>query len=83
MAEVEKTTATNDVPIKTEKPHSSADQRPRLGPDRGQDDVYATESDPEGLRYGEKAPRPGELPHAPVREEAGQDHEPIISVDNP
>lgn len=40
--------------------------RPQLFGDMGQDDVFATESNPEGLRYGEGPHAPGCLAH-PVR----------------
>lgn len=38
-------------------------QPPQLIGDLGQDDVFATESNPEGLRYGEAPHAPGCLPH--------------------
>lgn len=72
------TTATNDKPIVRETPHTSADQRPFTG-DMGQDDAFATESNPEGLRYGEKPHKPGELPPRPSHQNDDCD-EPRISV---
>jgi hypothetical protein len=45
----------------------------------GQDDAYATESNPEGLRYGEKPHKPGELPH-PSGEHNKHHDEPPLSV---
>ena len=40
------------------------DERPVMVGDFGQDSVFATESHPEGLRYGDKTPRaPGVEPH--------------------
>lgn len=38
-------------------------QPPQLIGDLGQDDVFATESNPEGLRYGEAPHAPGCLAH--------------------
>lgn len=42
---------------------------PALLGDVGQDDAFATESHPEGLRYGEKKHPPGSVEHgaAPVK----------------
>ncbi|MDB5815312.1 MAG: hypothetical protein JWN23_2429 [Rhodocyclales bacterium] len=49
-------------PTQTENPQEPV-ERPPVAGDRGQDDAFATESNPEGLRYGEKPHKPGELPH--------------------
>jgi hypothetical protein len=38
---------------------------PQVIGDFGQDDAFATESNPEGLRYGEAPHAPGCLPHPP------------------
>lgn len=54
------------------------EQRPVVTGDKGQDDAYATESNPEGLRYDEKPHKPGELPHPTGK--PGTRHEPPISV---
>lgn len=62
----------------TSNPDVSSDERPAVTGDKGQDDAYATESNPEGLRYGEKPHKPGELPHPPA--EHDRRHEPPISV---
>jgi hypothetical protein len=56
----------------------SGNERPVVTGDRGQDDAYATESNPEGLRYGEKPHKPGELPR--TTGEHGTHPEPPISV---
>ncbi|MDB5801119.1 MAG: hypothetical protein JWL63_2058 [Rhodocyclales bacterium] len=74
MADTEKTTQTKTSP---EQDHGSS--RPPVAGDRGQDDAFATESQPEGLRYGEKPHKPGELPH-PARQDHDTRHEPPISV---
>ena len=68
-------------------PHTKADapdlpeaQRPIVTGDKGQDDVYATESNPGGLRYNEKPHKPGELPDHP--DQPAKPGEPPISVGN-
>ena len=63
----------------TQTPGHDESKRPPTAGDKGQDDAYATESNPEGLRYGEGPHKPGELPHVP-RDEHGKRHEPPISV---
>ncbi len=43
---------------------SQHEERPQIVGDFGQDSVFATESHPEGLRYGRRKPlAPGEEPH--------------------
>jgi hypothetical protein len=66
-----------DTP-KSEAPDKTEEQRPIVTGDRGQDDAYATESNPEGLRYGEKPHKPGALP--PRTKSQDTPHEPTISV---
>jgi len=56
---------------------AASSQRPNVS--GGQDDAYATESNPEGLRYGEKPHKPGALPPRPASEH-GERHDPPISV---
>jgi hypothetical protein len=45
--------------------------------DVGQDDAFATESHPEGLRYGEKPHAPGSEPHGKKKEEGDHQEAPI------
>jgi len=56
-------------------------ERPTTFGDIGQDDAFATESHPEGLRYGER-PRPPGSEHHGEGDSPDKPHpkEPIISV---
>ncbi|MDQ8020546.1 MAG: hypothetical protein REI94_01805 [Moraxellaceae bacterium] len=56
---------------------ASATERPTVIGDFGQDDAFATESNPDGLRYGEKRHKPGELG---IKPPADEEDEPPISV---
>ncbi len=67
---------TTPTPEKSDSEAASS-ERPNVG--WGQDDAYATESNPEGLRYNEKPHKPGELPPRPAAE-PGERHDPPISV---
>ncbi|MEC5384792.1 hypothetical protein VVD49_03610 [Uliginosibacterium sp. H3] len=67
---------TKPTPEQSDSP-SAGSERPNVG--WGQDDAYATESNPEGLRYNEKPHKPGELPKRPVGEH-GTHQDPPISV---
>ena len=52
----------------TEQPDPDDPSRAERGPvigDFGQDDAFATESHPEGLRYGERPHEPGSEYHGP------------------
>ncbi|MCL2658149.1 MAG: hypothetical protein FWD62_12200 [Betaproteobacteria bacterium] len=56
-------------------------ERPPLVCDFGQDSVYATETHPEGLRYGETPHAPGTEPHhAPDPNEAAHNEPGVISI---
>ncbi len=65
-------------PTQAESPHDTLSERPPVAGDRGQDDAFATESNPEGLRYGEKPHKPGELPHPAEHHDTHE--QPPISV---
>lgn len=54
-------------------------ERPTLIGDSGFDAAFATESHPEGLRYGEKPRAPGVEPHRPEAEGQADDHG-VISI---
>lgn len=54
---------------------------PALVGDFGQDDAFATESNPEGLRYGEQPHAPGAEHHGPKVVPEHPDHdEAVISI---
>ena len=56
-------------------------ERPTLVGDSGADAAFATESHPEGLRYGEKPRAPGVEPHRSNADEApDEDDHGVISV---
>lgn len=69
-------TKTNQQPGPAPEAANDA-ERPTVIGDFGQDDAFATESNPDGLRYGEKRHKPGELGIQPP---ADEEDEPPISV---
>jgi len=58
-----------------------ADERPELIADFGQDDCFATETHPEGLRYGERKHPPGTEFHGQdAGDDAPDDDAPVICM---
>ncbi|MCX9157562.1 hypothetical protein OPU71_15645 [Niveibacterium sp. 24ML] len=78
MDTISTTSGTDDDPIGEAR---FARDRPKLFGDMGFDAAYATESHPEGLRYGEQARAPGLEPHrSPPTKAAGERIQGVISI---